>query len=192
MKSEEMMRTVKNRKALSAPVTTMILLVVPVMLAGGVIMYAYQVTETMIQVEILRLSNQHVWVYDNGTAYAAIVIENLGGRDVVIDRIHVRGVEVPWSTVYYFRNSSAIATELICPNSTHTWSNFEYTENRVASFSAASGDITLASGYTVIIFIENPDNISPKDIGTNVGIAVFTENGQYYVECSVESAETSA
>ncbi|HDJ04850.1 MAG TPA: hypothetical protein ENF85_02500 [Candidatus Bathyarchaeota archaeon] len=181
----------RSSKALSAPVTSMILLVVPVMLAGGVIMYAYQLMEMRINVEVLRLSNQHIWVYDNGTSFAAFVIENLGGRDIVIDKIYVRGVEVPWSTIYYFRNSSSISTELNCPNSTHSWSSFEYTKGKVASFSVADGEITLASGCTLIIFIENPDNISPNDVGTNVSIVIFTENGQYYIECIVKTAEAT-
>jgi len=41
-----------------------------------------------------------------------------------------------------------------------------------------------------VIYITSPDNISSNDIGTSVGITVFTMNGQWYVECNVETAES--
>ncbi len=186
-----MKRIGRRNRALSTPVTTMILLVVPVMLAGGTVMFAYQIISDEMQLEILRLSNQNIWAYGNGTSFAAIAVDNLGGRDVLIDKIQVRGVEAQWSTVYYIKMSSQISTSLNCPNATHSWTDFLYTEGAVASFSLASTDIPLASGDTLIVYIRNPDNITPSDIGESVSITVYTVSAHCYVECNVKSADTA-
>jgi len=184
---------ISNEKALSTVVTTLIILVVSVLLAGVVTMYAINITSTRTQQEDLRLSKQAVWVYANGTAFAAVAIDNVGGRDVVIDKVQVRGVEANWSTVRYLRLSSAFTTSLNCPNADINWSNsFTYTGTSSGVFSTPSNDIPLASGDTLVLYITSPDSISTNDIGTTVGITVFTENAQYYVECNVKAAETAS
>jgi len=43
----------------------------------------------------------------------------------------------------------------------------------------------------MIIYVVDPDSVSVNDIGTTIGITIFTENAQYYVECNVKSAETA-
>jgi len=178
-------------KALSTVVTSLIILVVSVLLAGVVTMYAINITSTRTQQEDLRITKQVVWVYANGTAFAAFTIDNIGGRDVVIDKIQVRGVESSWSNVYYLRLGSAFTTSLNVPNATPSWTNFEYTDSTTGNFTQASNDLPLASGDTLVIYITSPDSISANDIGTTVGITVFTENAQYYVECNVKAAETA-
>ena len=186
-----MRRLRRNRTALSNVVSTLIILVVSVLLAGVVTMYATNISSTRTQQEALKVGKQAVWVYNNGTAYVALAIDNVGGRDVVIDKIQVRGVEVSWSKVYYTRLNSSISTSLNCPSANPTWSDFEYTSGQSASFSNDTNDKPLASGDTMIIYIKNPDGISISDIGVTIGITVFTKNAQYYVECNVETAETA-
>jgi hypothetical protein len=180
----------KNEKALSTVVTTLIILVVSVLLAGVVTMYAINITSTRTQQEELRLSKQAVWVYADDTAYAALAIDNVGGRDVVIDKVQVRGVEAAWTDVHYIRLSAAISGSLICPASTANWTEFVYTSGVNATFAAASTDLPLASGDTMIVFISSPDSINVNDVGTTIGLTVFTENAQYYVECNVRTNET--
>jgi len=179
-----------SRKALSTVVTTLIILVVSVLLAGVVTMYAINITSTRTQQEDLRLTKQKIWVFANGTAYAALSIDNVGGRDVIIDKIQVRGVEASWSSVHYLRLNSSFSTSLNPPTSTYfsSWSDFNYTDSTSGSFSTTSSDLPLASGDTMVIYIYSPDSINLNDIGTSVGITVFTENAQYYVECNVETS----
>jgi len=186
-----MKRLRSNKVALSNVISTLIILVVSVLLAGVVSMYAVNITSTRTQQEALKLTKQAIWVYGNGTAYAALAIDNVGGRDVVIDKIQIRGVEASWSNVYYIRRSSAISTSLNCPNSTHSWTGFEYTEGQVATFTNDTNDKPLASGDTLIIYVKNPESITVSDIGVTIGITIFTENAQYYVECNVKSAESA-
>jgi len=180
-----------NRRALSTVVAALIILVVTVLLASALTMYAINIVSTRPQQEELKLTKQAVWVYGNGTAFAALTISNVGGRDVVIDKIEVRGVEADWSTVYYLRRPTAVSTSLNCPNSSgHSWTNFLYTTGTVGDFSTDSYDKPLASGDTMVVYITNPGNISPSDIGhmKAIGITVFTANTQYYVECNAKSA----
>jgi len=137
----------------------------------------------------LKLTKQAIWVYGNGTAYAAVAVDNVGGRDVVIDKVQVRGVEASWDSVYFIRLGTALSTSLNCPNETHTWTGFLYTSGKVDDFTTDDYDKPLASGDSMIIYIVSPDSVSVNDIGVTIGITVYTENAQYYVECNVNSAE---
>jgi hypothetical protein len=189
------MNLLKNRKALSTVVTTLIILVVSVLLATVVTFYAINVTTTRVQEESLFLTKQHVWYNTSGSwAQAAIVIINTGGKDVVIDKITIRGQECPWTNVYYWRtNEVPISSDLTAtsdylnattmPNATIT------VEGTGRLFSQASDDITLKSGWTVVVYITNPDSIALNDVGITVGITIFTSNAQYYKETNVQAAQ---
>lgn len=184
----------KTKKGLSVVVTTLIILVVSVLLATIVTFYAINVTTTRVQEESLHLSKQHVWYNTTGSwAQAALVIINTGGRDVVIDKISVRGQECPWADVYYWRtNTETISADLnvtIIPLSGTSFnmsSTFDYGDG---IFVQASDDLTLKSGWTVVIYIMNPDSIALNDVGIPVGITVFTSNAQYYKEANIEAAQ---
>ena len=97
-----------SERGLSQVVTTLILLVVAVLLASVVTYYATNITMTRTQEEEVHINKQHVWVNRTG-AVAAFKVHNLGGRDILIDKIAVRGVENPWSRVYYYRVPSGTA-----------------------------------------------------------------------------------
>ena len=181
----------RDRRALSNVVSTLIVLVVSVLLAGVVTMYATNITSARTQQEQVKLSKQEVWVYGNGTAIAAVAVDCVGGRDIVIDKVQDRGIEASWSNIYYKRLSSQLSTSLNCPNSTHSWTDFLYTAGTVATFTSDTNDKPLASGDTIILYITNPDSVSVNDIGTTIGITIYTENAQYYVECNVKSAENA-
>ena len=188
---EKMKSLARNEKALSTVVTTLIILVVSVLLAGVVTMYAINITSTRTQQEELRLTKQAIWVYSDGTAFAALAVDNVGGRDVVIDKVQVRGVESSWGGVYFTRRSTALSASLNCPGASINWSeSFTYaTGESPVTFSNDTNDKPLASGNTIVLYITSPDSLNVNDVGTTIGITVFTENAQYYVECNVKSAE---
>lgn len=179
-----------DRKALSQPVTAMILLVVPVMLTGGVVMYAYQIVGSELQMEAVAVSNQHIWIYGDGSSFAGFEMDNIGGRDAVISKIEVRGTEVLWATVHYYKAQLMVTDLLNCPSqSGQSWNNFEYTPGSTANFTQATGDVVLPSGYTIVVFIEDPDNIRVGDTGASVSVTIYTDRAQYQVLCNAESAE---
>ena len=92
----------KNRWALSTVVTTLIILVVSVLLAGVVTYFAINVTSTRVQEESLALTKLHVWCPQatSSNSQAAFLIINTGGRDVVINKITIRGQSADWGSLY--------------------------------------------------------------------------------------------
>jgi hypothetical protein len=186
------MNVLKNKKALSTVVTTLIILVVSVLLATVVTFYAINVTTTRVQEESLFVTKPHVWYSQNGstpTGEAAMIIINTGGRDVVLDKITVRGQECDWANVWYNITSGSITADptfsptLNATGTTITVGTTAYTFTQ----GTQNNDITLRSGYTMIIYIDNPDSVSMNDIGTTCGMTVFSANAQYYKESNVQA-----
>jgi hypothetical protein len=184
------MKMLKNRKALSTVVTTLIILVVSVLLATVVTFYAINVTTTRVQEESLFLTKPHIWYSAaNETGEAAIMIINTGGRDVVIDKIAVRGQECDWTKVYYNITKGSISGDLPFNATLKNDGKIKIgTIDYIFKQGQSGTDLTLKSGYTMIIYIDDPDSIALNDIGLTVGITVFTSNAQYYKEANVEAA----
>jgi hypothetical protein len=184
-----MKKLLKNRLALSTVVTTLIILVVSVLLAGVVTYFAINVTSTRVQEENLHLTKQHIW-HNATVGLGAIMIINTGGRDVVLDKIAVRGQESAWTDVYYNITEGAITDDFDFNNTVAdatgdtdvTVGSTEY------AFLQASTDLVLESGKTMLIFIQEPDSISVNDIGLTVAITIFTSQAMYYKECNVEAS----
>jgi hypothetical protein len=185
------MKILKNKKALSTVVTTLIILVVSVLLATVVTFYAINVTTTRVQEESLFLTKPHVWYsITDSRAEGALVIINTGGRDVVIDKITARGQEKVWTDVYYNITSGSISADLEYSSALTDdgiiavgGANYTFTQG------TAGKDITLKSGATMIIYIDQPDSIALNDVGTTVGLTVFSANAQYYKEANVQASE---
>ncbi len=91
-----MQKLSRNRKGLSTVITTLIILVVAVLLAGVVTYYATNVVMTRTTMEEVRIRKPHVWVQEGDNAYATLMVQNIGGRDILIDKVTIRGVEAPW------------------------------------------------------------------------------------------------
>jgi len=186
------MRLSNNKKALSVVVTTLIILVVSVLLATVVTFYAINVTTTRVQEESLFLTKQHVWYNTTGGwAQAEIVIVNTGGRDAVLDKITVRGQECPWTNVYYWRTNNVTVTDDLRVTSTAiTGTNFSINvQGAPRIFYRADTDLTIKSGWTIVVYVMNPDSIALNDVGLSVGITVFTANAEHYKETNVEAAQ---
>ncbi|MFB3890229.1 MAG: hypothetical protein ACE14S_12125 [Candidatus Bathyarchaeia archaeon] len=185
-----MRNILKNRWALSTVVTTLIILVVSVLLAGVVTYFAINVTSTRVQEESLHMTKQHVWYAANDTSYAAeaaIMIINTGGRDVVIDKVAVRGQEVTWTNVFYNVTTESIADDL--PFNTTLDDGGEITVGDAYIFEqGGTTDLTLESGKTMMLYIASPDSITVNDIGLTVAITIFTSQAMYYKETNVESS----
>ena len=167
---------IKSKRGLSQVVTTLILLVVSVLLAGVVVYYATNVTMTRTSQEEVQIIYAHCWVNSTGFAEAAFDLKNVGGRDVLIDKITVRGVESEWTDVFF--NTTEPSGDL----------SFVSLAALSASYTQGADDIPVESSGERVIYIINPDNIDLTDVGTPVSITVFTMNGQWIEEVIVEYA----
>jgi hypothetical protein len=177
----------KNSRGLGEVVSTLILLVVAVLLTTVVAYYATNVTMTRTEMEEVRLTDDHVWVNSSG-AVGAFKLQNLGGRDLLIDKFSVRGVDSEWPDIYYYRVPSGTVIE----GSLNITSYASLTGPSVLidgrTYTQADADIPLISGGELLVYVKGPDNIQQDDIGTTVSISVTTNNAQYINECNVESA----
>ena len=183
-----MRKIFRSRRGLSTVVTTLIILVVSVLLATVVTYYAINITSTRVEEESLSVRKAHVWVDTTDDDQAAFVIINTGGRDVVLDKITIRGQEISWSSVFYNISSSAPSDDLSHQDETNLVDNGTITIGTTSyTLKAASDDIVLPSGQSMIVYIKDPGSISRQDVGTTVGIVVFTAQAQYYKECNVEA-----
>jgi hypothetical protein len=181
----------KSKRGLSVVVTTLIILVVSVLLATVVTFYAINVTTTRVQEESIQVYKLHTW--HNGTNFAetSFLIINTGGRDLVLDKIAVRGQECAWANVYYNKTTDTINNDLpyIVPNADSTLTNRNVTlGSNTYDLTQATDDLILKSSWSMIVYVTNPDHVSVSDIGVTVGITVFTANAQYYKEANVEAS----
>jgi hypothetical protein len=182
-----MIKLLRNRIALITVVTTLIILVVSVLLATVVVYFATNVVSTRVQEENLHLTKQHVWYDNTNGGQAAIMIINTGGRDVVIDKISVRGQECAWSNMCYNITTGSITADLPYNSSATVGSGNIAIGGTPYAFNATSNDLTLKSGYTILIYIDDPDSISINDVGLTVSIAIYTANAVHYREANVEA-----
>jgi len=191
----------KNRLALSTVITTLIILVVAVLLAGVVTYFAINVVSTRVQQESLTISQTHVWVDSGGNAEAALMITNTGGRDVVISQIQIRGQAATIDGGNVYSATFATATHDSASNplvaiviaSLGTTDPFTVAGQDTGSNHLATPTVTslvLASGGTMAVYISSPDSVTTNDIGLTIGITVFTAQAMYYQETNIQATTT--
>ena len=180
----------KSKRGLSTVVTTLIILVVSVLLATVVTYYAINITTTRLESEDLKVSKVHIWT-NSSLAQAAFVLTNVGGRDVLLDKITVRDQAAAWSTVYYWDATAASVTVSSDLNFTNANVTGPATasitvEGSARTFTQASDDIAVSSGTTILIYIDSPDSITVSDIGVTTRVTIHSANAMYSKECNVE------
>ncbi len=180
----------KNRLALSTVITTLIILVVSVLLAGVVTYFAINVVSTRVQQESLSISTPSVWVDAAGKSQAALIITNTGGRDVVITQVQIRGIAATFGTNVYTATGTAAPTS-IAPIGTAIAGGLPFGAGTNALAATTSKPITLSSGGVLAVYIGNPTSVSINDIGTTIGLTVFTSQAMYYHETNVQATTTA-
>jgi hypothetical protein len=208
-----MKNILKNRKALSTVVTTLIILVVSVLLAGVVTYYAINIVSTRVQQESVNLQYVHVWFSTaDDKAEAAIMITNTGGRDVVLQTIAVRGQTINSSNLFWFpvttigdlpyvSQKTAISgyrkTTTTVGNTTTTTITGTRTPNATGTttplstngyFNSTTDSITLASGKTIAVYMTgDPGSVTVNDVGLTIAISVFSAQATYIKETNVNA-----
>jgi len=91
----------KRRKAISAVLTTLIILVASVVLGTGVVLYGTSLFQTGAQGTGLTTQGVHVWVNSTSTptyVWGAAAIRNSGDKILSVDTITVRGTNIPYTS----------------------------------------------------------------------------------------------
>jgi hypothetical protein len=148
---------------------------------------------------------------------ASLKVINTGGRDVVITKIAVRGQDNAWTSwatgtpdtdsqfIVYAITNSPIQTDMYfqptmaIPATDPTNIAVPVAPQQLAltggaatapagfAFNYATTDLVLKSGYTLLVYIVNPDSITINDIGLTVSITLYTAQAMYYQECNVQA-----
>ena len=197
-------RLIKNKYALSTVVTTLIILVISVLLASVVTYFAINVVSTRVQEESLTLTKQHIWLNpeaspgDADYSIATLMVINTGGRDIVIDKLAIRGQEAPWDNedgkfvLYTDPISADFSFETTFEQTPSSGDNQVTFGSTTYQLAVAENDLVLPSGCSMIIYIINPDSITINDIGLTVSITLYTAQAMYYRESNVQAyAEAS-
>ncbi len=181
-----MTRLLRNRRALSTVITTLIILVVSILLASVLTYFAINVVSTRVQEESLYVCKQHIWVTNTGVAEAAVMVTNTGGRDVVIDKITVRGQESAWADVFYAvaAEGDDLSADLVFVTPPVA---ADADLGLTATAVAATRDLVVSSGSTIVIYINTPDSITINDIGLTAALTLFTSQAMYYKETNVQA-----
>jgi len=142
--------------------------------------------------ETLDLTNQYAWYNQTGWSGAALVIVNTGERDVIIRKVTVRGMECGWNTIYYWKTDTGPVSEQLKQTPVQLSGNtFDIViDGEPQIFHKATTELTLLSGWTIVLYINDPGNITSNDVGQEVTITIFTENKLYYIEAYVDTLFT--
>ena len=71
-----------------------------VVLASGVVLYGTSLFQSGTQQEAISVSSLKIWVHGtatDGLAWGAFTVRNSGDKVISIDKISIRGVDVPFS-----------------------------------------------------------------------------------------------
>jgi hypothetical protein len=93
----------KNRNAISAVLTTIIILVASIVLGTGVVIFSTGLFQTGGQQQAVQVQGLKGWVANNYTAgysWGAFAIKNTGDKMVPISSITLRGTTVPYVNWY--------------------------------------------------------------------------------------------
>lgn len=192
-----------NRKAISAVLTTMIILVASVVLGTGVVLYGTSLFQTNAQAEGIATQGVKMWVNStdaNNVAWGAAGVRNTGDRLVSVDSIQVRGTTIPFSNWYVDTSTTRVTNS-------NFQSQFNFTKNdsngllkgyivtgNCAGVSGTvigidedgaganptlclqqqSGPVSLNPGAKIIVYFKVPNGIlSPVDSGATTGVNIF-------------------
>ncbi len=188
------MKTKLSRKrAISTVLTTVIILVSSVVLGSGVVLYGTSLFQSGTQQEAITASGIKVWVHTDATdglAWGAAKIRNTGDKVVSVDKIQIRGADVPFSL--WYPDTTVNSTTFQQALNFTGWSNANGMmanstgicngENlQIRIFSAgdvcanvASGPVSLSPGQAGIIYFKLTNGtITSLDSGASTSVNVY-------------------
>ena len=113
-----------KRRALSGVLVTIIIMVASIVLASGVVLYGTSLFQGGAQQESISVSGLKLWLHDtatDGLTWGAFAVRNTGDKVLSVDRIQVRGTDVPFAQWY---PDTSVSSTLIQQAMNFTgWSN---------------------------------------------------------------------
>ena len=190
-----------KKRAISTVLTTVIILVSSVVLGSGVVLYGTSLFQGASQTESISVSGIKLWVHDTettGIAWGAASVRNDGDSVLSVDKISVRGSEIPFSQWYV--DTTMLAGEF-GKSLTHAgWAFDPVTDspqmakinacvgngsylcidqdgsgggNAVYSANVSASSVALATGGTAVIYFKvNNGTLTPLDSGASTTVII--------------------
>jgi len=147
----------KKRRGDAGPSTAIVVIMAmvgSVILASGVVLYGTTLFQGGAQQEAITVSGIKMWVHGTdakGLAWGAFAVRNTGDKVLSVDRIAVRGTDVPFSQ--WFPDSSVTTGIIQQPMNFTGWSN---DDGKLKNDTAAKTycDLQTAEAYTMALEIQ--------------------------------------
>ena len=183
-----------KKRAISTVLTTVIILVASVVLGSGVVLYGTSLFQGSTQTEAIAVSTPKIWVHttaSEGLAWGAAGVRNTGDKVLSVDKITIRGVDIPFAQWYADTSVSAglyqqalnhsgwdtAASGFIVDNTTCTPTTvlqFDLGATDDFCADAATGPISLTPGQAAIIYFKLTNGtITSLDSGVNTSVNVY-------------------
>ena len=193
-----------KKRAISTVLTTVIILVSSVVLGSGVVLYGTSLFQGGTQTENIAVSGTKVWVHSTdatGVAWGATAVRNTGDKVVAVDKINIRGVDIPFGQ--WYADTTLTTTEFQQALNHTGWVNAApgtdgpamlrlgdacsspttyicidqngwATGTSAITANAATGPISLSPGGSAVIYFKvNNGTITPLDSGVATTVSVF-------------------
>ena len=149
-----MKTTLTKKRAISTILTTVIILVASVVLGSGVVLYGTSLFQGSTLTENITVSGTLVWVDPddpNGHAWGASGLRNSGDRAISVDKISVRGVDVPFTDWFVTIDQTEATVANIQASFNHTRSYDTDGEMADSLVAVATGNCLAANADNQII-----------------------------------------
>ncbi len=123
----------KNRRAISAVLTTIVILVASMVMGSGVVVYSTSLFQTGGQQQSVQIQGMKTWTnatYSSGPGgpgqgigWGAFAIKNTGDKLLSVSSIMIRGASVPFTNWYVESDTSRVGQNF--------QSQFNYTQNDI-------------------------------------------------------------
>jgi hypothetical protein len=183
-----------NKRAISVVLTTVIILVSSVVLGTGVVLYGSSLFQGSTQTEAITTSGTKVFVHTtaaDGLAWGAAGVRNTGDKVISVDKIQIRGTDVPYSQWYPDTDVSAtlFQTAYTHPGWSGTGGMLEQSPDATCTSEAlqiklgasgsicadaATGPVSLAPGQSAIIYFKLVNGtLTSLDSGVSTSVNIF-------------------
>jgi len=202
----KMKTKLSKKRAISTVLTTVIILVSSVVLGSGVVLYGTSLFQGGTQTENIAVSGMKVWVHSSeteGVAWGATGVRNTGDKVVAVDKISIRGLDIPFGQ--WYADTDLTASEFQQALNFTGWAGanpgttggamYKAGEcatapedafylcidqdgwgsgTNVITGQAATGPISMEPGGSAVIYFKvNNGTITPLDSGVSTTVSVF-------------------
>ncbi|MFQ5781587.1 MAG: hypothetical protein ACE5GR_00860 [Nitrosopumilus sp.] len=193
-----------KKRAISTVLTTVIILVSSIVLGSGVVLYGTSLFQGGTQTEAISVSGTKVWVHTTATeglAWGAAGVRNTGDKVVSVDKIQIRGSDIPFTQWYPDTDVSSNLFQLAlnhtgwsgtsgnlleedpdedCLDTTYVPATSVQSDldgaggETAVCANAASGPVALTPGQSAIIYFKLTNGtITSLDSGVSTSVNIF-------------------